>query len=708
MSAAVVAQMAHEEAMSLHTWNREFDYQYYLSRGVAQDARAYEREKAAAKGGPNPVRDALREVFANSKGVSNDDGRLLDRIEPKWMREMLWDKFLVKERVTKGKRFDPMLINGKYIVPAITVDGHLRSETSTMCRLLVAYTPKKVKSGRNKDVVTESPRRVKALALDDPYIVINEKMVGGLRVDLDKEFASAEVLLAEIAALGVQKPNFIVGHVNKHTGRLVHPHLIWLLRDPVCFTDNGRLKCRRYYVRTLRNLTMALKSLGADEGAMSNCTRIKNPLSPQWTTADACDTAYSLVELNAGIPDCQTTATEKTKSAIANFDLDAFIASPESNKLWTAFKSFAWRNAYGFKVADDYAGFEQRMAEFGQLIADACAVRIASVRKALEKVVSYTWAHFDVTKWGKRKGAGQGAVVARPVGRPKSAEPKQRGTTGRSRAENGAAVCAERRQNTVARIAAVIGSLVRDGAEKLTNTLIATTTGISTKTVQRYREAAEIAALATGHLVVGNPPPMSKMEVDSRDGDENLYHDSSHMGMATDEPRQSQVTLSAMTTESSEIGFRQVEAESSQVSAPHDELTSVRVQEPAVTSKPRRKAFGWLNLNSKVTMANQNTMPSMTRETFQDVQSHQVAISVGSQFSRLLSEHSKAAWTIVEDLFDFFTGQRPTGDVQTVVVQLEHALNEPDSTLGLIAQEVLHHLNAEQDNEVSNPLSRVA
>jgi hypothetical protein len=152
----------------------------------------------------------------------------------------------------------------------------------------------------------------KALALDYPYVVINQKMLGLMCVDLDGSFESEADLRRQLARYltPAQMPSMAVGTWNKDTGRFENPHLIWILNDPVLnamrhkhtstvetlgpvvvkserVVYTGSKGCRPGPIRTYhavqRGLVHLLLPLGADAGCF-NIYKIKNPLSPYWST----------------------------------------------------------------------------------------------------------------------------------------------------------------------------------------------------------------------------------------------------------------------------------------------------------------------------------------------------------------------------------------------------------------------------------------
>ena len=139
----------------------------------------------------------------------------------------------------------------------------------------------------------------KVLGIDAPTVEGNKRLLGFLRVDTDLDWKSAEHLLealrekvkvGEIRSL----PNFIVG-IRTENGRLIRPHLIWLLpiNSGVLNVDN---KFLRKFKAVYYGLCRALADLGADPQAPATSQLVKNPLSPLYHTECPSDEWPSLDE----------------------------------------------------------------------------------------------------------------------------------------------------------------------------------------------------------------------------------------------------------------------------------------------------------------------------------------------------------------------------------------------------------------------------
>lgn len=137
----------------------------------------------------------------------------------------------------------------------------------------------------------------KVLGLDAPTVEGNKRLLGFLRIDTDLDWKSTGHLLkalnekvqdGKIRSL----PNFAVG-IRTDDGRLIRPHLIWLL--PI---DNGVLNVDNKFLRKFKGvyygLCRALADLGADPQAPATSQLVKNPLSPLYHTECPSDEWPSL------------------------------------------------------------------------------------------------------------------------------------------------------------------------------------------------------------------------------------------------------------------------------------------------------------------------------------------------------------------------------------------------------------------------------
>ncbi|MBN9054320.1 MAG: hypothetical protein J0H80_11235, partial [Rhizobiales bacterium] len=114
------------------------------------------------------------------------------------------------------------------------------------------------------------PAHHKVLGLDAPTVEGNKRLFGFLRLDTDLTWRSVEHLMEKLRKKVKDRkirsmPNFIVG-IKTEDGRLIRPHLIWLL--PI---DRGVLNVDNKHLRLFKSvyygLCHALADLGASRSA---------------------------------------------------------------------------------------------------------------------------------------------------------------------------------------------------------------------------------------------------------------------------------------------------------------------------------------------------------------------------------------------------------------------------------------------------------
>ncbi|MCB4825358.1 replication initiation protein [Roseicella aerolata] len=202
----------------------------------------------------------------------------------------------VRSRLSLGYRWPGGAVAGNPAYPraAFSYAG-LVSEEHPLLRLFVASTPRatRLRTGDTKARVDQVGQKL--LALDSAYVTTVRAMRRVLRVELDHAFAGGfAALAAAVAACGVPLPNLAVGYLDP-AGRLLNPHLIWLLEHPVAFTDKGGREPRRLWQAVLDGLTAGLLPIGADPGGRSNALHMKNPLSPLWDHGILAEAPYTLM-----------------------------------------------------------------------------------------------------------------------------------------------------------------------------------------------------------------------------------------------------------------------------------------------------------------------------------------------------------------------------------------------------------------------------
>jgi hypothetical protein len=132
-------------------------------------------------------------------------------------------------------------------------------------------------------------RQPRELALQRRYVQANPSaLITQLVIDVDHEDA---LLRAMDQTSGVPTPSYVA---QSPTGRA---HVAYLLKAPVCRTDNARLEPMRFAARVEAGLVAALD---ADRGYAGFLT--KNPVHEHWDTVWGADRLYSLKELATQLP----------------------------------------------------------------------------------------------------------------------------------------------------------------------------------------------------------------------------------------------------------------------------------------------------------------------------------------------------------------------------------------------------------------------
>jgi Replicase family/Primase C terminal 1 (PriCT-1) len=132
-------------------------------------------------------------------------------------------------------------------------------------------------------------RQPRELALQRRYIQANPSaLITSLVVDIDEDDA---LLRALDLTNGVPTPSYVA---QSPTGKA---HAAYLLKAPVCRTDNARLEPMRFAARVEAGLVNAL---GGDRGYAGFLT--KNPVHEHWDTFWGTDRLYTLKELADHLP----------------------------------------------------------------------------------------------------------------------------------------------------------------------------------------------------------------------------------------------------------------------------------------------------------------------------------------------------------------------------------------------------------------------
>lgn len=229
----------------------------------------------------------LRSVILEEEDKVHNLARFIDR--------MIEDKACAVDRSENGFSWVGGIIGGHFRAP-YQVRG-LKSSADPILLLFASKInrgrigPSRKKNSNVVSPITASNDKTetyahskKIIALDYSHIDSNKLMRGLIRVDIDKNFKSISELKSLILAAGCPLPNLVVGRTMK-SGDLERPHLYYILRDSVCWTEKGRRAPKALFRAVQDAIHERLQKHGADFCALSNSLRGKNPLSEHWDTS---------------------------------------------------------------------------------------------------------------------------------------------------------------------------------------------------------------------------------------------------------------------------------------------------------------------------------------------------------------------------------------------------------------------------------------
>lgn len=154
----------------------------------------------------------------------------------------------------------------------------------TMTATRWEQTYRQTRPSATDDLSKGTYRQPRELALKRRYIQANPSaLITSLVIDVDHDDA---LLRAMDQTSGVPTPSYVA---QSPTGRA---HVGYLLKAPVCRTDNARLEPMRFAARVEAGLVNALD---ADRGYAGFLT--KNPIHEHWDTVWGTDNLYTLKEL---------------------------------------------------------------------------------------------------------------------------------------------------------------------------------------------------------------------------------------------------------------------------------------------------------------------------------------------------------------------------------------------------------------------------
>ncbi|WP_412050249.1 hypothetical protein ACK6D9_00690 [Hoeflea sp. Naph1] len=346
------------------------------------------------------------------------------------------------------------------------------------------------------DVYTRvlEPAHFKILGMDAPIVEGNKTLLGFLRFDTDLVWRSIDHLMKalnkKVKAKKIRSlPNFIVG-IRTADGRLIRPHLIWLLpiNSGVLNVDN---KFLRKFKAVYYGLCRALADLGADPEAPATSQLVKNPLSPLYHTECPSDEWPSLDE-HAAYLDMSLDRAKLMRENIATVTGETFRHSNEFfNGCLDAARSLMvqWDKDHDPMYLEALASgdrdplINRLQKELTSLVASQ-GMKPKSIKYARRKVA--TWV---VNTWNPNKISGKSM---RSPGRLQHLVSEIRGVKERQ-AFAGRYTAAVRADKTIERLIEAWNRCTADGKGIPSKTALAKTSGLSRQTVHNRFEELQSA-----------------------------------------------------------------------------------------------------------------------------------------------------------------------------------------------------------------------
>ena len=240
-------------------------------------------------------------------------------------------------------------------------------------------------------------------------MIVNGRMRGVRRVEVDAILASWQEIPTARQAAGLHPPNMAVRYVDA-LGRVINPHLLWIIERSVAFIGSTRTPQQRLFNGVLRGLTAALIPLGADAGGLSNPLRMKNPVCPLWDRQIFADNPYTLTDLCANL-DLSVISTKLQadfrvgRQSVPDHP-DVGIAA-QSNKLFRELAAWARQNVDRFRGAGiplqtfQDAVEDEALRIYREL--DSTSHRIERrARYTAQSVARWTWQNYHCRKLASR------------------------------------------------------------------------------------------------------------------------------------------------------------------------------------------------------------------------------------------------------------------------------------------------------------------
>ena len=266
----------------------------------------------------------------------------------------------------------------------------LMSNRTKLIRLFIASLSRQVMAGDSPRRLRRYTRPGKVLALDMPYVDGNDAKRGYFGIQLHKQYRNFDDMEKLLYARNIVMPTVCV--FTKVTGdRIENPCLIWMLEQPVNFTETGRRQPKRVYDTIIQGLYEALRSEGAQSACLENPMIVMNPASPVWDTVILNDKLHSLANIGKTLP------RKLTKDAEFAMDYRKY-ALTHKNGFYSAVLQFVIREVRVHYASDNRDAFEDKVRSFTFKLGKSLRKEFSEVKNVSQKLINWCWANHDPEK----------------------------------------------------------------------------------------------------------------------------------------------------------------------------------------------------------------------------------------------------------------------------------------------------------------------
>lgn len=260
------------------------------------------------------------------------------------------ERYMVADRFKNGFRLQTWKeIGGRWRMPF--GEQGFRTEDNPILQLFIRRVPRAGKVRTSSDKANLSSQYYsKTLSLDEPYIEANKTIVGMIRIDIEATYKSAQHCLAHLENMVEEGaiphvPHIIVGDTLRD-GTFARPHFIVMLpKGSEVWWNFEDMRCRKKPVLLLdsviRGWYNAFIGHGVDVAAPRLTQRMKNPISPFWTTlTPKIATFMTLQEYSEHLDTTQSIESLKRRANAIQSEMNIEASNPLWNKLTDRAKEF--------------------------------------------------------------------------------------------------------------------------------------------------------------------------------------------------------------------------------------------------------------------------------------------------------------------------------------------------------------------------------